>query len=187
MVKFILLLALIVSVYCHPADVGLCRQSVGPMSWLWTKASGILGYASAGVPLTGPNYCVQFNQTETDFAVQYHIDIGADGDSKKVHVEHGSVKNLNNGCINQDEHIHYCFPMCVNYTLQDIATKNFLLYRTPHQVAQGIYKDMEMTDGWAVTVIKVDLNANPQAKLTQDVFLIENYCSVYIGNLTTSY
>uniref|UniRef100_A0A0K0FMJ7 Uncharacterized protein n=1 Tax=Strongyloides venezuelensis TaxID=75913 RepID=A0A0K0FMJ7_STRVS len=171
----------------RPPNVLTCDKAKLPQSWLWTEGHGILDVGTAGMIPDGPDYCIDFNRTTTFVQIQYHIDLlNASSNIINIKKDITTRENYsNNSCINQDDRIHYCFPLCSNSTLQDIATKNALLYRSALEAATNIYKDMyDDGDNYVVTVIKISLDTKNPARLLQDIFFSPSYCSVYIGMQT---
>uniref|UniRef100_A0A0K0ER39 SAM domain-containing protein n=1 Tax=Strongyloides stercoralis TaxID=6248 RepID=A0A0K0ER39_STRER len=172
-----------------PPNVLTCNKTKLPQTWLWTIGHGILDIGVSGMIPDGPDYCIDFNKTSSFIQIQYHIDL-FNVPSKISYIKKEEINkesNLTNSCNNQNDQIHYCFPLCVNSTLQDIATKNALLYRGAKDAAENILKDMNETKNFVVTVLKISLDKKNPAKLMQDVFFDPNYCSVYIGMQTIGY
>uniref|UniRef100_A0A0N4Z168 Uncharacterized protein n=1 Tax=Parastrongyloides trichosuri TaxID=131310 RepID=A0A0N4Z168_PARTI len=175
--------------FSSPPNVLTCDKGKTPISWLWTIGYGILDVGTAGMMPDGPDYCVDYNRTSTIVQVQYHVDLTNTTSNSINLVKHNIFKdsNLTNACNNQDDRIHYCIPYCLNSTLQDIATKNALLYRSARDAATHIFKEMAEDESFAVTVLKVSFDPSDPAKLVQDIFFNPSYCSVYIGMQTIGF
>ncbi|EGT53841.1 hypothetical protein CAEBREN_02989 [Caenorhabditis brenneri] len=166
-------------------SIGQCDLSSPPPSWLTTNATGILEYAVAGQPTSGNNFCIQ--QTDHpnslhELQVAYHIDLGdntASSHAAEHHQRFSSQLDTQNGCVNNNTRIVYCFPLCLNNTLQNMVIESALKSSQPADVAQDIQRTTQLD--WAITVMQVDYN-DPNTHINASVFLVPDaWCSVYIG------
>ncbi|KAK0418017.1 hypothetical protein QR680_013327 [Steinernema hermaphroditum] len=165
-------------------DVGTCRHQNPPPSWLTTTGHGLEGWATAGVPPTGPNFCLQGSENKTRLEVDYHINL-----SRSVVLEQRrlNVSFVNqNACHNKDPRITYCVPFCAMPSLQAVASLKALTSSDPKEVAEAIHAELDKAKDWVVTVIKVNFRAVPQAHLDVQSFPDPSWCSVYIGIDTAS-
>ncbi|KAF1759662.1 hypothetical protein GCK72_016129 [Caenorhabditis remanei] len=162
-------------------NIGNCDLSTPPPSWLSTNATGILDWATAGQPTNGSNFCVQGSHDDHTFHVAYHIDLGSTpGEEVKKYVDHDyRLGSSQNGCVNNNTRIVYCFALCLNDTLQNMVIESALKSNQVSFVAQDIQKTTQLD--WAITVMQVDYN-DPNTHLNASAFLVADaYCSVYIG------
>ncbi|PIC37363.1 hypothetical protein B9Z55_016014 [Caenorhabditis nigoni] len=176
-------------------NIGKCDLSSPPPSWLSTNASGILQYATAGQPTNGTNYCIDMTNSESGLhilQVAYHIDLGSEfsesenSETSKIpeKVDHnfsGGALELGsqNGCVNNNTRIVYCFALCLNETLQNMVIESALKSNQVANVAQDIQKTTQLD--WAITVMQVDYN-DPSTHLNISSFLRPDaWCSVYVG------
>ncbi|EFO90473.1 hypothetical protein CRE_02605 [Caenorhabditis remanei] len=163
-------------------NIGNCDLSTPPPSWLSTNATGILDWATAGQPTNGSNFCVQGSHDDHTFHVAYHIDLGGidTGEEVKKYVDHDyRLGSSQNGCVNNNTRIVYCFALCLNDTLQNMVIESALKSNQVSFVAQDIQKTTQLD--WAITVMQVDYN-DPNTHLNASAFLVADaYCSVYIG------
>uniref|UniRef100_A0A1I7TPP9 Uncharacterized protein n=1 Tax=Caenorhabditis tropicalis TaxID=1561998 RepID=A0A1I7TPP9_9PELO len=165
-------------------NIGKCDLAIAPSTWLTTNATGILEYSTAGHPTNGNNYCIR--QTETtnflhELQVAYHIDLGNETYSKTLmkSVVRSISLDSQNGCVNNDTKVVYCFPLCLNVTLQNQVIESALKSNQPAFVAQDIQKTTKLN--WAITVMQVDYN-DPNTHINASVFLNPSaWCSVYVG------
>ncbi|CCD65346.1 Reelin domain-containing protein [Caenorhabditis elegans] len=161
-------------------NIGKCVLSSAPPSWLSTNGTGILEYATAGHPTNGTSFCIEGNHDQKTAHVAYHIDLGSEVLAPES-VEHSFSENLGsqNGCVNNNTGVVYCFAICLNETLQNMVIESALKSNQPSVVAQDIQKTTQLD--WAITVLQVDYN-DPNTHLNASVFLVEDaWCSVYVG------
>ncbi|CAP29947.1 Protein CBG10557 [Caenorhabditis briggsae] len=173
-------------------NIGKCDLSSPPTSWLSTNASGILQWATAGQPTNGINYCIDMTNSESGLhilQVAYHIDLGEESSNSESSeipekVDHnffGGALELGsqNGCVNNNTRIVYCFALCLNQTLQNMVIESALKSNQVAFVAQDIQKTTQLD--WAITVMQVDYN-DPSTHLNVSSFLRPDaWCSVYVG------
>ncbi|CCD65351.1 uncharacterized protein CELE_C23H5.8 [Caenorhabditis elegans] len=106
-------------------NIGKCVLSSAPPSWLSTNGTGILEYATAGHPTNGTSFCIEGNHDQKTAHVAYHIDLGSEVLAPES-VEHSFSENLGsqNGCVNNNTGVVYCFAICLNETLQNMVDYN---------------------------------------------------------------
>uniref|UniRef100_A0A8R1DFW9 Uncharacterized protein n=1 Tax=Caenorhabditis japonica TaxID=281687 RepID=A0A8R1DFW9_CAEJA len=157
--------------------LGKCDLSAAPPSWLSTNGTGIIDWATAGRPVNGTNFCIQGDRKQKVVQVAYHIKLD-NNELEPVNSQHAKSSNQN-GCVNNDTRIVYCFPLCFNETLQYMVIESALKSKEPAEVALDIQQTTQLD--WAITVLQVDYN-DPKTHLNASVFLEpDSWCSVYVG------
>ncbi|CAI5448936.1 unnamed protein product [Caenorhabditis angaria] len=171
---FLLLLLIDIS-----TGIGKCDLSAPPTSWLSTNGSGISDWATAGDPTNGTNFCIQGNRTAKTVQVDYHIDLTSHHRYTKKPFIRPNVRGGQNGCVNNNTRIVYCFALCFNETMQYNVIESALKSNQPSFVAQDIQNTV--IQDWAIAVIQVDYN-DPMAHINASEFLDPAvFCSVYVG------
>uniref|UniRef100_A0AC34RJ11 Uncharacterized protein n=1 Tax=Panagrolaimus sp. JU765 TaxID=591449 RepID=A0AC34RJ11_9BILA len=168
------------------ADViGRCNTDNSPPSWLKTAGHGLNDWATIGVPVNkGGSFCLEGNKTEEVVEIFYHINISDTSKTIQTH-QIQFDGNLTNDCLNQDPRIHYCIPFCENDQLQLAMIDAALMANgNPNTAAILTFSKFSSPENWAFSVINVNLNANPEARLVIQSFFDPAWCSVYVGMKT---
>ncbi|CAJ0954646.1 unnamed protein product, partial [Mesorhabditis belari] len=163
-------------------DVGTCNHTVEPLSWLTTTGRGLADWSSAGIRPNGPNYCLQGNRQDNTVEVNYHMNISADSIPLRYSRNPWIMNDDNttqNGCLNKDPRIKYCFSFCTA-DLENLITKAALKFRIAYQLAAEVYENYGSPKDVAVTTIELSLT-DPNAHLDVQVFMLPCWCSVYVG------
>ncbi|CAJ0584854.1 unnamed protein product, partial [Mesorhabditis spiculigera] len=178
MLAILLVLPLI---YGSLADVGVCNRTTEPLSWLETHGQGLEDWSSAGVKAVGPNYCLVGSKQTATLAVAYHMNISADAVPVKMARPTWNLdaNGTQNGCLNQDPRIKYCFSFCTA-DLENLVTRAALKFRVAYQLAADVFEEYGSPSDVAVTTIEVSLT-DPAAHLDVQVFMLPCWCSVYVG------
>uniref|UniRef100_A0A7E4V4X1 Cysteine proteinase inhibitor n=1 Tax=Panagrellus redivivus TaxID=6233 RepID=A0A7E4V4X1_PANRE len=176
-------------VFVDSTVIGTCDTKKGDPSWLVTAGHGLDDWAFVGNGVQGKNYCFVGNKTAEILQVAYHVNIPSrDSQTKTLTLERfGDASNHTNYCNYNSTQIHYCVPFCADPVLETALVRASLLSDGHVKTAARLAKSFAAKSGnWVFGVIRVNLNANPEAHLVIQSFPISTWCSVYVGQQTSS-